>query len=557
MLDKQKNTWLCSYISTHQIFFNFLICILFILIYVLRLDHVSGMYVDDAWYILLGKAIATGKGYAMINSPTPGLLPPLYPPAFPFLLSLVFRIAPDFPQNVFLLKMVSVLAMIGVGIVSYQYCKLIKKMPKKMAFGVASAVFLSPWAVLLTTSMVMSDSVFMLSSLLIIFLVELIIGKKNQRYNWIYVVCISSLMAFTFLTRSIAIGLIIAALFYLLTKYMWAETIICLATFVLLIAPWVYYASAHAVPPEQLQEQNGYVTQNYKNHFFSKKASVTILGRESISDLPYRVWRNTKFLASRAIGEIIFPGNLYEVVSGDIARIVFLQLVIIFFAVGFISISKRQVSLSEVYVFISLTMFAVWPFQETRYLLPLLPFLILYVLEAMSASLNLIIQKQELRRLVSRNTVLTILLWGVVAVYIFEHVKYIYDFHTHSKSQPIFIKKYEESEKIVTWINQNIPKDQVIATDNPPLLYLLTGNKTISSDELLTICSEPVSSRQYWDKLNVRYVVGPWVPPYFLQFTNHSLIYKPKGSAYLTVAEIVKTEQARPVNFLPAADQDY
>src|SRR5262245_9076851 len=89
-----------------------------LLIYWLRLDRVVGLYVDDAWYVLLGQAMATGQGYRLTNSPSPGILP-FYPPGYPFLLSLVFRLAPQFPQNFLFLKSVSCLAMFGLGCAVY------------------------------------------------------------------------------------------------------------------------------------------------------------------------------------------------------------------------------------------------------------------------------------------------------------------------------------------------------------------------------------------------------------------------------------------------------
>jgi hypothetical protein len=49
--------------------------ILFIVIYQQRLDHVIGLIVDDGWYVLLAKALATGQGYSLVNSPTPGIMP--------------------------------------------------------------------------------------------------------------------------------------------------------------------------------------------------------------------------------------------------------------------------------------------------------------------------------------------------------------------------------------------------------------------------------------------------------------------------------------------------
>src|SRR2546422_9873302 len=52
---------------------------LFLLIYLLRLDQVIGMFADEARYALLAKALATGQGHTLINSPSPGIMP-LSPP---------------------------------------------------------------------------------------------------------------------------------------------------------------------------------------------------------------------------------------------------------------------------------------------------------------------------------------------------------------------------------------------------------------------------------------------------------------------------------------------
>jgi hypothetical protein len=111
---------------------------LFFITYLLRLDRAIGMFGDDAWYALLGKALATGDGYTLINSPSPGILP-IYPPAFPWLLSLVFRLAPQFPQNLWLLKSVSIAAMLGVGLLTYYYFAQRREGPYHLALGLATA----------------------------------------------------------------------------------------------------------------------------------------------------------------------------------------------------------------------------------------------------------------------------------------------------------------------------------------------------------------------------------------------------------------------------------
>src|SRR5262245_12699179 len=133
----------------------------FLAIYLLRLDHVVGMFMDDAWYVLLAKAIATGHGYTLINSPTPGILP-LYPPFFPLLLSLVFKLSSQFPQNVWLLKAISILAMLLTGLITYWYLLSYRGWPELTAALVGLVVALSPGLVFTATSSLMSECVFAL-----------------------------------------------------------------------------------------------------------------------------------------------------------------------------------------------------------------------------------------------------------------------------------------------------------------------------------------------------------------------------------------------------------
>ena len=83
-------------------------------VYWLRLDRIAGLLVDDAWYVLLGRAMARGEGFRLVSSAGTAIMP-VVPPGFPAILAVIFRIGPDFPQNVLLLKSVSIAAMLAVG----------------------------------------------------------------------------------------------------------------------------------------------------------------------------------------------------------------------------------------------------------------------------------------------------------------------------------------------------------------------------------------------------------------------------------------------------------
>ena len=61
--------------------------------YLLRLDDAAGLYVDDAWYIVLAKAWRRATDIRLISSATTPILP-AFPPGFPLLLAPLFLAGP-------------------------------------------------------------------------------------------------------------------------------------------------------------------------------------------------------------------------------------------------------------------------------------------------------------------------------------------------------------------------------------------------------------------------------------------------------------------------------
>ncbi len=120
-------------------------------LYLLRLDPAAGLYVDDAWYMVLAKALAQGDGFALISSAAVPILP-AFPPGFPMLLAPVFAINPHFPGNAMWLKAVSVAAMFGVGIATYLYLVRHRSAPTPLAAAVALITVLTPAFIFLATS---------------------------------------------------------------------------------------------------------------------------------------------------------------------------------------------------------------------------------------------------------------------------------------------------------------------------------------------------------------------------------------------------------------------
>ena len=108
-------------------------------LYLLRVDDVAGIIGDDAWYVVLAKAIAEGSGPRLISSAGTQFVSTVYPPGFPAILSLVFLISPQFPANMAILKGLSIAAMIGAGVLTFRYALHYRALPRGVAMEIGRA----------------------------------------------------------------------------------------------------------------------------------------------------------------------------------------------------------------------------------------------------------------------------------------------------------------------------------------------------------------------------------------------------------------------------------
>ena len=82
-----------------------------------------GGYHDDAIYVITAKALAQGLGYKLINLPHP-LFQTKYPILYPALLAAIWKVWPAFPDNLLLMKWLSVFC--GAATVGLSYLYLIR-----------------------------------------------------------------------------------------------------------------------------------------------------------------------------------------------------------------------------------------------------------------------------------------------------------------------------------------------------------------------------------------------------------------------------------------------
>jgi hypothetical protein len=500
---------------------GWILCLLGLVVYVWRLDRVAGLFVDDAWYILLAQSMATGHGYSLINSPSPGILP-LYPPGFPFLLSLLYRLYPHFPENVWLFKALSLAALLGAGQLVLRYFVQIRQTAPQTALALTAVTLLCPSLVMLATSTVMSEAVFTCNLLATILVIERGVQRVRRGGNAVGFFLGGALLAsFGFLVRSIAVAVIAAVVVYLCKERLWRHAAMFGAIVVLLLAPWFLYTSLHAPTPAQRAEQGGHVTLSYSTQFWQKRASVPGLGTIGVSELPARVWWNMQDIVGRDIGRVlatpIFEALIdpYQEAQKDEVKFglshgsnwFFSYGLSLFVLLGFIAAVRERITLAEVVVCFSLGITTLWPWETYRFVLPLVPFITFYFLLGVRCLVQLVRRQQLTKDSFTQWQLMTSLAVLIALISLGGHTHYIFNSYSHSPlERPQWLQIWGEAETMLAWIQRSVPRDGIITTANPPLVYLYTGNKTVALDN-------PAQNWANWNQVGVRYMVQTSIYP--------------------------------------------
>ncbi|HEX9003229.1 MAG TPA: hypothetical protein VGB07_25200 [Blastocatellia bacterium] len=501
-----------------------------LLIYAMRMNRVFGLFVDDAWYVLLAKALATGQGYSVINSPSPGILP-LYPPAYPFLLSLIYRLSPQFPENIVLLKWLSVAAMMGSGVLTYWYFTRHRKLTPVVAWLIAMATMLSPTLVFLATSSLMSECVFMCVFLGAVVASERGVRLREGRQAWIFLALGAALASGAFLMRSIGLSLMAALFLYLLKVRLVKQALAVGLMMAALAGPWILYSRSRTPTPAQQQEQGGNIVQPYTQQFWQRRAGDLASGTATVKDLPARVVENILEIGGRDAARILVTPIFEALVDpakelqnqqlqagGQLRWLYFSFLLAILLIVGFVAAARAEFRLADLAVLFSLGITVLWPWETFRFVLPLTPFLIFYLLTSLQTIAGAVTRSAPASRLPRQVTLAAAAL--LVALNLYPQVNFL----LKSSGQTVMDENtwemtFNEAEQMVQQLQRTLPQDGVISSTNPAFVHLYTGHKTVSSGDASVKWED-------WKKIGVRYIARVAV------FTDSS---SPEESGYRVV----------------------
>ena len=463
-------------------------------VYLLRLDAVAGQYVDDAWYVLLAQAIASGQGYHLISAPTPelALILPAFPPGFPLVLAVVAAVAPAFPANVLVLKLVSILAMIGVGALSAMYYRD-RSLPSPFAIALALVVVLTPAFVFLATSTVMAEPLYTLAQVAAIVLV----GRRRPVLGGLAAAAAA-------LIRSAGLPIIVAATIWYLVQRDRRAAGLFLATAVIALLPWMIYARAYATPLDVRLAHGGAHVFNYSEQFWMRRAGEIQSGRITLGDVPARVGAGLVDVFGRDTGAVVMPvlyrssiesgeetlsigGRRSDLSQGSMGNttgtLVLSVLLSVLALVGFISRWRRGAGAADWFVPLAVVPVILFPHWAFRLVLPLTPFLYGYLVDGVQTLTN------------NWTRVLRMALLCLIGLHLADHAMYRIQI-----DQSVWLADAREGSLVTDWMQRELKDPGAVASTNPALIFLRTGRRGVALDDARGRWAA-------WKAQGIRYVV--------------------------------------------------
>jgi hypothetical protein len=397
-----------------------------------------GIFHDDGIYLVTARALAEGRGYIIESLPWPAPQTK-YPILFPWLLSLVWRYGPPFPENLVWLRAVPLLSAVGWAVVVVLLLRRLGA-PRSVTAAIVLLTAVSPWVVFLATTL-LSETLFaflLTAGILAIVRVHQQEGRGNRDG-----IAAGLLMGSAFLTRTAGAVPALVGCLFLAWRRRWTACACYAAAFLVCATPWLLWVGKQ---PADVSIDNFY------------------------SSSPYASWNVILNFAWVDKLTVLAVNSAYTMASGlywGLAAPIEVATIVAILTTGLVVRGlwqNRQTAVAPLVV-AYLGMVLVWAWPPTRFIVPLLPLILWLAYRG----------GERWPPLTAGLAALLLVCGAINQLHLVGAVR--------EKGGAWFRASgvddwYRMSDQI-DWINANAPSDAIVVAVHDPTYYLMTGRKSI------------------------------------------------------------------------------
>lgn len=437
---------------------------------------------EDTWYLMLAKSISSHQGYRDIFYPSsPPELKHFF--FYPFLLSKVLLF---FPQTIIGLKIVSII--FAIASLSVLFILFKKWLNTRFLYWVIFFVVINSWFLHFSVSL-RTEIIYLFFSLVSFLFLEKYKRQDTCINIYLFVSVLTTGMAF--FTRPIGFSIILSAFIYFCLEGQYKKAFLVVGLWSILISPWIIWILKNAISSKEI------ISESYLNEAISKyQFNIKKIVKWNLWNI-LCYWRSISHLLIPGyfLGKPDFEGEgyfkfLYSIINKEnyfnpTAFPLLTYGIITFFSsvtlCGFISCMKKGKTLVNFYVLCYLIALIIFPafYVKTRYLVPLLPFILYYLFSALSwPKLPKLILKCTLLILLSCNLPSSVRL-------IKANVDYLLNRKGLSvvERQHYYVSWFASHFIAANWVEKNTSANAVIMEQYPVGFYLSSKRKTVFFDE--------------------------------------------------------------------------
>ncbi len=489
-----------------------------------------GFYHDDSIYVATAKSLATGQGYRIISlpgEPTQTKSPPLHP----FLLSLIWRVNPNFPANLWAMMLLSALAAAISLALIWRYLTAQAYASRLQALLIVALTALN-WRTVILSSGIYSEMFYLAVSVAGLHLAE---EYEKKQTRWATGTALGVILGLAFLARTSGITLLVAVAFYYLLRRQFKRALMPLATGASIALAWIGWGYFN-------RPTGGGVNASYYESYIKSYSEIirdaqAQTGQSGFTILLSIIGKNllTLLIASVPLICLGLPFDFAPRFGENLFTVILIALGVTLFLIlaGLLRHIKAGFRLLHIYVILYFGLHLIWPYSgQDRFLMPLLPFLLLFLVTELERVAQLIRKGFKSSGLSYKAAAL---LMTAPLIALISFAAYNYGSGLYASLIP-FKAKYAaraaEDTEAIQWIKEHTDPSDVLVCYRDPMYYLYTGRKATRSSPLIEGGNMVASQRSLEERAEVIFRIIQENGARYLVLTSSDLELESQADAY-------------------------